>query len=160
MLRFINYNIVFQEIPGEVTLAINLSNCPNRCKGCHSPHLQEDKGKILDNKILDGLLEKYGKAITCICFMGGDISPREVEQCSVFLRSRSFGRIKVGWYSGKNTFPQECSPKNFDYIKLGAYVEQLGGLNSATTNQRFYRVDDGQMVDITEYFRCKKFFNV
>jgi anaerobic ribonucleoside-triphosphate reductase activating protein len=147
MLRYANYNIVFQEIPGEVTLAINLSNCPNRCRGCHSPYLQENTGEALDNNVLAGLLEKYGNAVTCVCFMGGDATPRAVDQCSAFLRNQSNGRIKTGWYSGRNTFPKECSLQNFDYVKLGAYVEHLGGLDSATTNQRFYRIDNGQMTD-------------
>jgi anaerobic ribonucleoside-triphosphate reductase activating protein len=152
MLRFVSYNIVFQEVPEEVTLAINLSNCPNRCKGCHSPHLQEDIGEQLDNNVLAVLLEKYGDAITCICFMGGDISPQEVEQCAVFVRDRTNGRIKIAWYSGKNRFPQKCSLHHFDYVKLGAYKELLGGLRSATTNQRFYRIENGEMIDITEHF--------
>jgi anaerobic ribonucleoside-triphosphate reductase activating protein len=151
-MKFVSYNIVFQEVPGEVTLAINLSNCPNRCKGCHSPYLQENTGETLDNSVLAGLLEKYGNAVTCICFMGGDASPQAVEQCAIFLRNQSNGRIRTGWYSGKNTFPQECSLQNFDYVKLGAYVEHLGGLDSATTNQRFYRIDNGQMTDITKCF--------
>ena len=31
MLRYINTDIVFQEFPDEVTLAINISGCPCRC---------------------------------------------------------------------------------------------------------------------------------
>ena len=152
MLKFVNYHIVFREVPGEVTLAINLSNCPNRCKGCHSPYLREDTGQVLDNNILAQLLEKYGNAITCVCFMGGDASPQEVEQCSIFLHNQTEGRIKTAWYSGKNSFPQECSLQNFDYIKLGPYIEHLGGLDSITTNQRFYRVENEKMVNITKVF--------
>ena len=152
MLRFINYNIVFQEVPGEVSLAINLSNCPNNCSECHSPYLQEDTGEILDNDVLTKLLEKYGNAITCVCFMGGDASPQEVEQCSIFLRNKTNGRLKVGWYSGKDKFPEECSLQNFDYIKLGAYVKHLGGLHSKTTNQQFFRIDNGRMINMTEMF--------
>ena len=153
MLRFVNYNIVFREVPGEVTLAINLSNCPNRCKGCHSPYLRENIGQELNNNILSQLLEKYGNAITCVCSMGGDASPQEVEQCSIFLHTQTEGRIKTAWYSGKNSFPQECSLQNFNYIKLGGYIEQLGGLDSKTTNQRFYRVDNEKIVNITDVFQ-------
>ena len=155
MLRFVNYSIVFQEVPGEVTLAINLSNCPNHCKGCHSPYLKEDIGEALDNNMLTELLEKYGNAITCVCFMGGDASPSEVEQCAIFLRNQTNRQIKIGWYSGKNNFPKECSLHNFDYVKLGAYIEQLGGLDSRTTNQRFFRIDNGTMIDMTEVFFLK-----
>ena len=152
MLKFTNYNIVFQEVPGEVTLAINLSNCPNRCKECHSPHLREDIGEVLDNEALTRLLDKYGSAITCVCFMGGDASPCEVEQCSMFIRNKTEGQIKTAWYSGKSDFPYECSLKNFDFLKLGEYIEHLGGLRSKTTNQRFYRISGGKMTDMTEGF--------
>ena len=71
MLRYVDYDIVFQEIPDEVTLAINLSNCPNRCKGCHSPHLLENVGESLTEESLGHLLQKYGKAVTCD---GGPVS--------------------------------------------------------------------------------------
>ncbi|MDR1342416.1 MAG: anaerobic ribonucleoside-triphosphate reductase activating protein [Prevotellaceae bacterium] len=155
MLQFASYSIVFQEVPGEVTLAINLSGCPNRCKGCHSPHLQENTGRLLDSSALAELLEKYGSAITCVCFMGGDAAPDEVEQLAKFLRQKTGGRIKAAWYSGKPELPAGCSAESFSYIKLGSYIERLGGLDSAATNQRFYRIDNRQMADITKCFHKK-----
>ena len=54
MLRYYNFDIVFAEIPEEVTLAINITNCPNRCVGCHSPHLQQDIGENLTTEELSG----------------------------------------------------------------------------------------------------------
>jgi len=153
MLRFTNYNIVFQEIPDEVTLAINISNCPNGCKGCHSSYLMQDIGEVLNEEALSVLINKYSSAITCVCFMGGDADPAEVERLAIFLRKKIMYNLKVGWYSGKNTFPAKCSVQNFDYLKLGAYIEKLGGLNCKTTNQRLYRVEDGIMNDITYHFQ-------
>ena len=153
MLKFHNYDIVFQEVPGEVTLAINISNCPNRCKGCHSPYLMENIGKELHESVLVDLLKIYGNAVTCICFMGGDANPGEVEKLSAFLRTFTDNRIKTAWYSGKEHLPEHCSLKNFDYIKLGPYIEGLGGLNRATTNQRFYRIENTEMVDMTGNFK-------
>ena len=160
-MRFASYDIVFQEIPDEITLAINISNCPNRCTGCHSPHLQKDTGEILDESVLAGLLEKYGNAVTCICFMGGDSSPEEVLNLAQFVRQHTITtavetqRIvsphKTAWYSGSSRLyknAQYC----FDYIKLGKYVEVLGGLNSPTTNQRLYRIENETMIDITNKF--------
>jgi hypothetical protein len=44
---------------------------------------------------------------------------------------------------------------NFDYIKLGPYDPARGGLDSPTTNQRFYRVEGGKLVDATSLFRKK-----
>ncbi|MDR1023539.1 MAG: anaerobic ribonucleoside-triphosphate reductase activating protein [Prevotellaceae bacterium] len=156
MLQLASYSVVFQEVPDEVTLAINLSGCPNRCKGCHSPHLQENTGLRLDSSVLAALLEKYGSAVTCVCFMGGDAAPGEVEQLAKFLRQKTCGRIKAAWYSGKSKLPAGCSIENFSYIKLGGYIEQLGGLDSAATNQRFYRIDNRQMTDMTKCFRKKR----
>jgi anaerobic ribonucleoside-triphosphate reductase activating protein len=149
MLRYANYDVVFQEVPGEVTLAINLSGCPNRCRGCHSPYLMEDVGRILDRDSLDALLDKYGGAITCVCFMGGDASPEEVEELAGYVHGKAGRRLKTGWYSGKPALPEGCLIEHFDYIKLGPYIEHLGGLGSVTTNQRFYRVDKGEMIDVT-----------
>ena len=55
MVRYHNFDVVFAEIPGETTLALNITGCPNRCPGCHSPHLQADEGRVLDEAELLGL---------------------------------------------------------------------------------------------------------
>lgn len=153
MLRFTNYNIVFREIPDEVTLAINLSNCPNRCKGCHSPYLRENIGEILNENSLLHIVNKYNNAITCVSFMGGDATAKEIEQLAGFLRKKTNGVLKTAWYSGKDNIPCDCSLQNFNYIKLGAYIEKLGGLDSKTTNQRFYRIENNEMIDLTYRFQ-------
>lgn len=135
-----------------MTLAINLSNCPNGCKGCHSPYLMGDVGEPLTEESLTRLLDKYGKSVTCVCFMGGDAAPDEVGRLAEFLRCRSVIPVKVGWYSGKQELPVGFDTQHFRYIKLGPYVESLGGLKSKQTNQRLYRIDKGEMEDITYRF--------
>ena len=47
MLKYVDTKVVFQEIPDEITLAINISNCPCHCPGCHSSYLAEDIGNAL-----------------------------------------------------------------------------------------------------------------
>ncbi|MDR0755263.1 MAG: anaerobic ribonucleoside-triphosphate reductase activating protein [Prevotellaceae bacterium] len=152
MLRYVNFDIVFQEIPNEVTLAVNISNCPNNCEGCHSPYLREDTGEMLNENLIAAWIEKYGKAITCICFMGGDAEPCEVERLAAFIHAFTDRKIKTGWYSGQASLPDGISPANFNYIKLGAYFNHLGGLNKPTTNQRLYIVENETMTDITDRF--------
>ena len=152
MLRYTDYDIVFQEVPDEITLAINISNCPNRCKGCHSPYLLKDIGEPLTEENLTVLLRKYGKAITCVCFMGGDASPADIEQLAEYLHRQTVAPVKVGWYSGKSELSPAIDLDFFEYIKLGPYIEHLGGLKSPTTNQRFYRIENGMMKDITYRF--------
>ena len=156
MLKYANYDVVFQEVPDEVTLAINISNCPNQCPGCHSKYLWENIGKNLDMNELNRLVEQYETGITCVCFMGGDAEPKEVADMAWQLKS-SHSNLKMAWYSGKNELPQNVSTDHFDYIKLGRYVAELGPLDSATTNQRMMkRLADGRVKDITEWFRKNK----
>lgn len=88
--------------------------------------------------------------------MGGDAAPHEVERLCSFVQNRKGAGLKTAWYSGKKELPQGCSLHNFNYIKLGPYIEQLGGLDHPTTNQRLYRLEDGKMIDITAHFHTKK----
>lgn len=153
MVRFHNFDIVFAEVPDQTTLAVNITGCPNRCPGCHSPHLMRDEGEPLDESAVAALLDRYGSGITCFCFMGGDAHPREIAALAGVVR-RLRPTMLTAWYSGRDALPEGVDPRSFDYIKLGAYVESLGGLASSTTNQRMYRVaQDGTMEDITHRFR-------
>ncbi|MCQ2958574.1 MAG: anaerobic ribonucleoside-triphosphate reductase activating protein [Bacteroidales bacterium] len=151
MLKYYNFDIVFAEIPDEVTMAINITNCPNRCVGCHSPHLQEDIGKVLDETELARLINAYDYDITCVCFMGGDREPNSVLQLAEFVK-KTFPKVKTAWYSGKSSLPQNFDLPQFDYIKLGGYDSSKGPLNKPTTNQKLYKICSGEMVDITDRF--------
>ena len=86
MLKYVNTGVVFQEIPDEVTLAINISNCPCRCPGCHSRYLWEDIGLPLNTDAIDAFVERYGTDITCIAFMGGDGDAKGVNLLAQYIR--------------------------------------------------------------------------
>lgn len=151
MLRYQETLVAFREIPDEVALCINISGCPNKCEGCHSPHLWEDKGNILSVDVLSQLIEK-NNGITCVCLMGGDNDPEEVNRLLKEIRNRDF---KTGWYSGKEILAHNVSLDNLDYLKLGPYVKALGPLTSRITNQRVYKViheDGNRLEDITYKF--------
>lgn len=149
MLKYYNYDIVFQEVPDEVSLAINITNCPNRCPDCHSRHLWENVGEELTENELNRLVQRYQGDITCVCIMGGDASKYEVEQMAHYIK-RNLG-LKVAWYSGRNDQPANIN--DFDYVKFGSYIAERGGLKSPGTNQRFYKIVDGELIDITHRFR-------
>ncbi|MBN2786736.1 MAG: anaerobic ribonucleoside-triphosphate reductase activating protein [Paludibacteraceae bacterium] len=152
MLKYYNYDIVFQEIPDEVTLAINITNCPNRCKGCHSPHLQQDIGEYLDKEVIDNLISKYGSSITCFCFMGGDRYPHQVANLAKYIRC-TYSQLKTAWYSGCEQLPVEFEKSHFQYIKLGGYIEERGDLRNKNSNQHIYELHNGKMIDISYKFR-------
>ncbi len=152
MVKYTDYDVVFQEIPDEVTLAVNLSCCPNRCAGCHSPQLQGDIGEPLTERLLGDLLARYGGSISCLCFMGGDGDPQEVERLARWVATNG-GGVCVGWYSGRDALPRGVDERAFRYIKLGGYRAECGSLRSRTTNQRLYKIAaDGTRQDITAKF--------
>lgn len=150
MLKYVDTKIVFQEIPDEITLAINISGCPCNCKGCHSSYLAKDIGEPLDLQHLTNLIDS-NKGISCVCIMGGDANPSEVDDIAQDIKEY-YPELKVGWYSGRQELSKDIELGNFDYIKLGPYIEEFGPLNSKTTNQRFYKVSNGELVDITSKF--------
>lgn len=148
LMKCYNYDIVCQEIPGEITLAVNISGCPNRCPGCHSPWLAGDEGVPLDKEFLTLLTRRYGTGITCICFMGGDQNPAGINMLAKFVRTACPG-LRTAWYSGLTELSGEIEISNFDYLKVGPYIEEFGGLRSPGTNQKFYRVSpDGKLQQI------------
>ena len=142
--------VTFSEVPNEISLCIEISNCPCHCINCHSSYLAEDIGENLTLDIIYKLIDS-NEGITCICFMGGDSSPKEID---MFARCiKDLYDIKVAWYSGRQELSKEIDLQYFDFIKLGPYIEKLGPLNSKTTNQRFYKVSNNKLIDITYKFR-------
>jgi len=152
MLKYVNTDVVFQEIPDEVTLAINISNCPCRCPGCHSRYLWDDIGMPLGPDALDDFIGQYGSDISCIAFMGGDADPKGVDMLAQYLHAEH-PQYKVAWYTGRLRIPPTVNRQDFDYIKVGPYIRHLGPLNQPTTNQRLYRLNEqGDFDDITSRF--------
>ncbi|MBP3251673.1 MAG: anaerobic ribonucleoside-triphosphate reductase activating protein [Prevotella sp.] len=151
-MKYVNTGVVFQEIPDETTLAINISGCPCRCPGCHSQYLWDDVGLPLTTDAIDMFVRQYGTDITCIAFMGGDADPVGVNRLAQYIHE-TYPQLHVAWYSGRLRVPSSVNKADFDYIKIGPYIRHLGPLKQPTTNQRLYRQNaDGQWEDITHRF--------
>lgn len=151
MLKYLNTQVTFAEVPDEITLCINITGCKNGCKNCHSSYLAQDIGERLSFRSLHELIIEKNKGISCVAFMGGDSDPSRINTLASFLRAHHYP-VKIAWYSGRQELSNSIDLSNFDYIKLGPYKEEFGPLNSRTTNQRFYKVSDGELVDITSRF--------
>lgn len=139
----------FAEVPDEITLAINLSNCPYRCKGCHSEYLQKDIGEELTIQKLQELIEKH-KGISCVAFLGGDNDPKSLFKLTEFIKSKL--NLKTCWYSGSDYLITDLSTKSLDYVKFGSYREERGPLTNPNTNQTFWKKEDNKWNDITYKF--------
>lgn len=127
----------FREFPDEISLLINISECPNRCPDCHSKHLWEDVGTPLTFGYLCKLIDNHS-GITCVGFMGGDIDPYYINILANTVKNLN---LKVGWYSGKDYISNKINLMNFDYIKIGRFIKEKGGLDKKTTNQILYKVE-------------------
>lgn len=149
MLKYLNTQVTLREIPDEIVLCINITGCDIHCPGCHSKHLWNDIGEPLTMDSLDTLITPYKTGITCVCFMGGDNDPKEINKLGAHIQTEG---LKSAWYSGRTKLPIEICAQNFNYIKLGPYIEELGPLDKPTTNQRLYKVEDKGLVDITNKF--------
>lgn len=149
-LKYSNYDIVFQEVPGETTLSINITECPHHCVGCHSQYLAESIGNFLEDDI-DELLNKYSGLISCVCLMGGD---QKIDSLNRILKKiKLVYGLKTCVYSGNDNMGVfHTSIQWLDYLKIGHYEERLGGLDSKFTNQKFYRIQDRNFEDITHIF--------
>lgn len=158
MLKYTEVMVGFSEVPEEITLCINISGCPIHCKGCHSPHLWQDIGEELEPVVLSDLIAK-NQGITCVAFMGGDASPDEIVSLAKWVKENT--ALKVCWYSGK-PYHLDINYSYFDYVKIGPYKKEKGGLNKEGTNQKFYEVLHKESTglnytvlrDITYKFRC------
>lgn len=140
--------VTFSEVPDEISLCIEISNCPCHCVGCHSSYLAKDIGEELNIDSLHKLISS-NKGITCVCLMGGDSNP---EYINILGKTIKKHHLKSVWYSGRQELSENIELRNFDAIKLGGYNEALGPLNYPTTNQKFYKIINGEMYDYTYLF--------
>lgn len=149
-MNYSNAQVVFQEVPGEISLALSISGCPFKCKGCHSQETWNPAyGEPLD---LDKLLDKYGALVSCVLFYGGEWHPAELKQHLAKCKQLN---LKTCLYTGSNK-PIRALLPYLDFIKIGRWVESYGVLGSLTSNQRFYRVDNEILTDLTHLFAEQK----
>ena len=153
MMKYVDVKEVFAEIPDEITLAISISGCPIRCKGCHSKYLWDDVGEPLSVDSLSTLLRDH-VGISCVCFMGGDQAPEEINTLTQWVKENS--DVRTAWYSGADEVSPVINLDNLDYLKIGHYSEKAGPLNSRTTNQILWRIEheegENKKTNITSRF--------
>ena len=155
MLKYIDANIVFQEVPDEISLAISITNCPNHCPDCHSKYLWEDTGDDLTEEALDSHISKYIDDITCVCFMGGDRDKHEVYRLAGYVRKK-YPKLKIAWYTGQDEIDYDFTWENFDYVKVGRFIKIKGPLDNPNSNQYMIKREGNHWIDISDKFYALK----
>jgi len=145
--------ITTQDVLDEIALAISLSGCPLHCKGCHSSFTWDPNfGEELTNEKFESLIVK-NKYISCILFYGGEWQIDRLTELIMIAKKKY--NLKVCLYTGlileeiKQTKIQLLNI--LDYIKTGRWIEEKGGLNKKTTNQRYYKIINSYKEKKQEY---------
>lgn len=138
-------DIVMEEIPHKVTLALEISNCQGNCIGCHSPFLREDIGEELTPEVIDRLIaDNFG--VNCVLLLGEGKDPETLREMARQIRQRH-PDVETALYSGRVAVEDELFDL-FDFVKVGPYIKEFGPLNNPGTNQRLYHHRE----DITSIF--------
>ncbi|WP_152285994.1 anaerobic ribonucleoside-triphosphate reductase activating protein [Flavicella marina] len=138
-MYYYDFQIVLQEVPGEISLCFSICGCKLQCRGCHSSHLwKESNGKILlINHYLD-LLNSYKDYASCVLFMGGEWHEKELIE---LLKIAKFKNYKTCLYTGEERISTEIT-NELTFLKTGKWRPELGGLDSENTNQKFIAVKE------------------
>lgn len=165
MLLVYSHAISLLEVPNEISLCLNISECPCKCKGCSEPYLQESRGTPLTIEFLNGLLDKYKNYnLTCISFMGGDSDHIYLLDILKYVKDKN---IKTAFYSGFDFIDTSLLPY-LDYYKYGRFIlpsgdikewykKSCGPINFPWSNQKMFKIvsinNYYKMIDITDEFR-------
>lgn len=134
---FHDFQVVLQEVPGEISLCFSISGCPLRCEGCHSPFLwKEGNGSKLTFAYFKALLDQYSGYATCVVFMGGEWHREELAYHLKYARQQGYHTCL---YTGEDSVPLNIL-EHLTWIKTGRWNKDLGGLDSPITNQFFKEV--------------------
>lgn len=152
MLYYTEFGLSNREVPGESSICIYISGCCHNCKNCHYPLLKtKDYGERL-NEYYKDIIELYRKQATCVCFLGeGPNTEVEHDEFRAIVEYARQNQLKTCLYSGRDV-SIESWMKMFDYIKLGSYQEDKGGLDNLSTNQSFWIKVNDQYENKTELF--------
>ncbi len=144
MLNAFEPRVVLQEVPGEVSLAWLVTGCPLACPGCHSQDSWDPAaGTLLTPERLQDWLTRYQGLLTCVLFFGGEW---DRDALLPLLRLAREQGLKTCLYSGRDRVSQTLMAE-LDYLKTGAWVTHLGGLDSRHSNQQLICLHSGESLN-------------
>lgn len=150
-----NIQIVFQEIPDEISLAFSISGCQIGCKGCHSKETWNPYyGNLFNENDFKKEIEKYKNMVSCILFYGGEWNESLINYILIAKKED----FKIALYTGMELENiKDDIKKNLNYIKTGKYIQKVGGLKNENTNQNMYILENGKVKEKINYkFQEKK----
>ena len=135
--------VVFQEVPDEISLAFTVLGCPLRCEGCHSQDSWDtEQGEVLSKEKLQEYLERYQGMVTCVLFFGGEWHSSWLCECLEIAREMGF---KTCLYTGKEKITKRIT-QYLTFLKTGPWLKDKGGLANKNTNQKLIHMESGNLL--------------
>lgn len=135
-MKSISEQIVFQEVPDEVSLSFLISWCPLKCEWCYSKEWYDVDWEELTVELLREKLNKYWELITCVLFLWWEWQEKKLLELLDEVKSFWLKTCLYTW----RLFVKEEMMTRLDYIKTWPWISSLWWLNSKTTNQKFINV--------------------
>jgi anaerobic ribonucleoside-triphosphate reductase activating protein len=108
----------------------------------------ECSGEEVGEEYVDYLLNKYADYVSCIVFFGGENKKDSLKRIIEKARNKN-KNLHFCLYTGRTSIEEDLL-RELDYIKMGEYRKDLGGLGSKNTNQLFLDLKNNK--DITNKF--------
>ncbi|WP_299789581.1 anaerobic ribonucleoside-triphosphate reductase activating protein [uncultured Shewanella sp.] len=144
MFNSLPAQVVMQEVPGEISLLFSITGCDVGCRGCHSTELwNEEYGEPLNEERYSNYLNQYHGFVSCILFFGGEWQPKVLIGYLVIAKKMGF---KTCLYTGREHVDAEIRAQ-LDFLKTGEFDDQVGGLDSPDTNQKFYDLAQNKIIN-------------
>jgi anaerobic ribonucleoside-triphosphate reductase activating protein len=135
-------DVVFQEVPNEISLTIRFTGCPLQCKGCHSENSKSAQGTYLSMDKFIELLNKHESRVSCVLFMGGEW----YADLHKYIQVANEMNFKTCLYTGLNNVHPKLV-EQLTYLKTGPWIESRGGLDNENTNQVFTNLQTGEILN-------------
>lgn len=144
LVPVVSTGITLTEIPDRISYFIELGNCSKHCPNCHSPYLSDTVISPPDLAGVERMVEHAAeRGADAIVLMGG--TTNGISDDDLITICQTLGNIlPVGLYSGRDDEERDkdiALRGSLHWLKTGSYQEELGGLDSPRTNQRFYELE-------------------
>lgn len=143
-MNYLTKQIVFREIPDEISLSYLITGCPLRCAGCHSADSwNPGVGRSLTAEHFLSDLKFYQGWITCVLFLGGEWYPDALKDR--LQMAQALG-LKTALYTGLNQVDNAILA-HLNFLKTGSYQKDRGGLGQPNSNQKLINVLTGEILN-------------
>lgn len=147
-MKVLSEQIVFQEVPNEISLSFLIAWCPLKCEGCHSKEWNNwNQWFFLTEEEFNWKIEKYKWMITCVLFLWWEWHNEELIK---YLKIARWNWLKTCLYTWLLNVKKDLK-EHLSYLKTWPWIKSLWWLDSKNTNQKLINVNNWE--NLNHYFQ-------